>query len=170
MWAVAVAITLGTLPLSRGHVQALAPGVFYHDQSGDALQGISAAEATRLASRRLGFTVRLPALWPRGAPLRALWVMDRHTPRFVVIYYGGNDGYITCQLHESLHGATAALHWVSRQPISIGALRGVVLRSAIGGSNPVSELIWRAHGVYYDLLGSTSTPLALLRRMAASLT
>ena len=44
-----------------------------------------------------------------------------------------------------------------------------MLQTNIGGANPVIELIWRAHGVRYDLLGSTATPLDTLMTMAAAL-
>lgn len=164
--AAAVVATLGAvLP---GHVQARsgAPSVFYHDQSGTVLSGVSGVEAARLASRHLGFTVRLPSVWPSGAPLRALWVMDHQSPRFVVLYYGGDDGYITCQLHESLHPARASLHWGTRTSITIGPAHGTLLRS--GKGNPF-ELIWWSRGVYYDLLGSGELPVSLLVHMATSL-
>lgn len=150
-------------------VQARSTGVFYHDQSSPPRSNVAAAQAAQLASTRLGFTVRLPSTWPAGSALRALWVMERHTPRFVVIYYGGDDGYITCQLHESLSPTKVALNWAPRTPISIGGIAGTILRSEIGGPNPVVELLWRARGVYYDLLGSTQTSLKTLLTMARSL-
>lgn len=167
--AITAAILAAGLVLP-GVAQAHAVGVFYHDQSGASRSGVDPQQAVRMASARLGFTVRLPATWPRGSALRALWVMDRHTPRFVVIYYGGDDGYITCQLHESLSPTTVALNWAPRTAVSIGGLQGTMLRTQIGGANPVVELLWRAHGAYYDLLGSTQTTLKTLLAMAKSLT
>jgi hypothetical protein len=44
-----------------------------------------------------------------------------------------------------------------------------MLQTNIGGANPVVELIWRARGVRYDLLGSTETPLNTLMTMAGTL-
>src|SRR5579883_1065235 len=120
-----------------GVVQARGVGVFYHDQSSPPRSGIAAQQAVQLASARLGFAVRLPATWPRDSALRALWVMDRHVPRFVVIYYGGDDGYITCQLHESLSPTAVALSWAPRSATTIGRIQGTMLRSYIGGPNPV---------------------------------
>jgi hypothetical protein len=95
--------------------------------------------------------------------------MDRHAPRFVVLYYGGDDGYITCQLHESLNATAVALNWAPQTQVTIGHVRGVMLQTNIGGANPVVELIWRARGVRYDLLGSTETPLNTLMTMAGTL-
>jgi len=167
----ALAIAVALLPLGRAAAQSVssnaASGVFYHDQSGTALAG-EAAETAR-ASQRLGFTVRLPASWPSGTNLRALWVMDRHTPRFAVLYYGNGNGYITCQLHESVGVAAVALRWATAKPIAVGAARGSLLQSDIGGANPVSEIVWRLHGVRHDLLGSTGASLQTVLTMAASI-
>ncbi len=104
--AVALAIVAATTaPAGRAQARSAPSGVFYHDQSGTALNGAAAESARRLASARLAFTVGLPTRWPAGTALRALWVMDHHTPRFAVLYYGDDGGYIACQLHESLTGA-----------------------------------------------------------------
>ncbi len=149
--------------------QAASVGVLYHDQSGTVLTGMAPAQAARLASRRLGFVVALPATWPHGAPLRALWVMDRHTPRFVVLYYGGSSGEITCQLHESLGVSRANMSWAPQTPEAIGRARGVMYTSWQGGAHPTLELAWRAHGVYFDLLGTGTTTLKMLLAMAVSL-
>lgn len=166
----AVALGVIALPhLPQGRAVAQSTGVFYHDQAGTVRSGMDATQAAHLASLRLGFIVRLPATWPRGAPLRALWVMDRRTPRFVVLYYGGNDGYITCQLHQSLGVTTAMMNWAPETPIMIGRAQGMELKSWIGGANPAIELIWRSDGVRYDLLGSTNTTLRTLMAMAMTL-
>jgi hypothetical protein len=42
-------------------------------------------------------------------------------------------------------------------------------RAAIGGPHPVIELLWQSRGLYYDLLGSTTTTLQTLMAMATSL-
>jgi len=169
----ALAIAVALLPLGRAAAQSVssnaASGVFYHDQSGTALAGEAAEAARALASQRLGFTVRLPASWPSGTNLRALWVMDRHTPRFAVLYYGNGNGYITCQLHESVGVAAVALRWATAKPLAVGAARGSLLQSDIGGANPVSEIVWRLHGVRHDLLGSTGASLQTVLTMAASI-
>lgn len=167
-WGIVAALAASVC--APGVVQARGVGVFYHDQSSPPRSGIAAQQAVRLASARLGFAVRLPTTWPRDSALRALWVMDRHVPRFVVIYYGGGDGYITCQLHESRSPTAVALNWAPRTTTNIGRTRGAMLRSYIGGPNPVIELLWRVHGIYFDLLGSTQTPLSTLLTMARSLT
>lgn len=163
-------VLLGGSILSGGmRAEGAAVQVFYHDQSGTRQSGVDAGQAAAMASTRLGFPVHVPSLGLQGSQLRALWVMDRHTPRFVVLYYGGGDGYITCQLHESLNATAVALNWAPQTAVTIGHARGTMLQTIIGGANPVVELIWRAHGVRYDLLGSTSTPLATLMTMAVSL-
>jgi hypothetical protein len=130
---------------------------------------VASQQALNLASVRLHFTVRVPLSWPTGSRLRALWVMDRHAPPFVVIYYGGNDGYITCQLRESIAPTRASLSWAPRTAALVGGIQGTRLETAIGGAYPVVELMWRSRGVYFDLLGSTSTPSNLLMTMATSL-
>ncbi len=163
-----VIVAATTAPLERVHARSAPSGVFYHDQSGTAITGAAAASARRLASARLAFTVGLPARWPGGTALRALWVMDHHTPRFAVLYYGDDGGYIACQLHESLAGTNVSLGWATRKPITVGTVQGTLLQSNIGGANPVSEIVWRLHGVRYDLLGSTGTSLATVLDMAAS--
>ncbi len=163
------AVVAALLPLSGARAQGASSGVFYHDQSGTALSGAAAEAARQLASRRLGFTVGLPSSWPAGTNLRALWVMDRRTPRFAVLYYGDGAGYIASQLHESVGGAAVALSWATAKPIAVGAVQGTLLQSNIGGANPVSEIVWRLHGVRYDLLGSTGTSLTTVLAMAASL-
>jgi len=159
----ALAIAVALLPLGRAAAQSVssnaASGVFYHDQSGTALAGEAAEAARALASQRLGFTVRLPASWPSGTNLRALWVMDRHTPRFAVLYYGNGNGYITCQLHESVGVAARGRGGGAAQPHTVD----------IGGANPVSEIVWRLHGVRHDLLGSTGASLQTVLTMAASI-
>ncbi len=165
----ATALVAGVLLGGGIRADAAAVQVFYHDQSGTQQNGVAADQAAAMASARLGFTVRAPALALPGSRLRALWVMDRHTPRFVVLYYGGDDGYITCQLHESLNATAVALNWAPQTAVTIGHVRGVMLQTNIGGANPVVELIWRAHGVRYDLLGSTATPLDTLMTMAGAL-
>ncbi len=174
----ALAFVVAALPLGgpsdldglvRAHAQSASSGVYYHDQSGTALSGAASEAARQLASRRLGFTMRLPSWWPAGTDLRALWVMDRHTPRFAVLYYGDGNGYITCQLHESIKGVSVALRWATATPIAVGAAQGTLLQSNIGGANPVSEIVWRLHGVRYDLLGSTGASLATVLDMATSL-
>jgi len=167
--AVAIVALLPWGASGRARAQGTDAGVFYHDQSGTALQGAVAGQAATLASRRLGFAVGVPRWAPAATRLRSLWVMDRHTPRFVVLYDGGDDGYITCQLHESLSATGVVLRGASPKTISIGHTRGILLQEEIGGANPVSELIWRPHGVRYDLLGSADTSLATLLRTANSI-
>ena len=162
--ALAVGMLLGSGLRAEGAVQ-----VFYHDQSGTRQDAVDADQAATMASARLGFTVRVPSLALQGSRLRALWVMERHAPRFVVLYYGGDDGYVTCQLHESLGATAVALGWAPQSAVTIGHVRGTMLQTNIGGANPVVELIWRAHGVRYDLLGSTETPLNTLMATATSL-
>lgn len=152
----------------QARAQAVSAAVLYHDQSGTVRNDMTPQQAAQLASAQLGFTVRLPATWPRGAPLRALWVMNQRKPRFVVLYYGDSGGYITCQLHESLNVTSPLMNWAPQSPVTVGRSQGTLLRAWIGGANPVVELIWRLHGVRYDLLGSTSTPLALLMKIATS--
>src|SRR5579875_2202093 len=100
----ALCIAILALPLGRAYAQSTSSGVFYHDQSGTALNGVPTSRALALASARLAFTVHLPTRWPGGTRLQALWVMDKHNPRFAVLYYGDGNGYITCQLHESITG------------------------------------------------------------------
>jgi hypothetical protein len=163
-----VIVAATTASAERTRARSASSGVFYHDQSGTALNGANAASARQLASARLAFTVGLPTRWPAGTALRALWVMDHHTPRFAVLYYGGDGGYIACQLHESLAGTSVSLGWATRKPITVGAVQGALLQSNIGGANPVSEIVWRLHGVRYDLLGSTGTSVATVLDMAAS--
>lgn len=168
-FCVLAAVAVGIGPLAVVQAQSAIGAVYYHDQSGLPLRTVIPSQAVALASWRLGFPVRLPTSWPAGSSLRALWVMDQHAPRFAVIYYGGADGYITCQVHESLDGSRVVLSWAAPRPRTIAGGPGLLLQSNIGGTYPVSELVWRAHGVRYDLLGSVSTPLGLLLRMAASL-
>jgi len=167
-YGLALVIAAMALPPRQAEAQSTSSGVFYHDQSGTALTGAAAGAARRLASQRLAFTVRLPASWPAGTSLRALWVMDRHTPRFAVLYYGDGAGYISCQLHESIEGTAVALRWATGKPVAVGAAQGMLLQSDIGGANPVSEIVWRLHGVRYDLLGSTGTSLSTVLSMAIS--
>lgn len=163
--ALAAGVLLGSSPRAEG----AAVQVFYHDQSGTRQDAVAADQAATMASARLGFAVRIPTLGLQGSRLRALWVMEHHAPRFVVLYYGGDDGYITCQLHESLGATAVALGWAPQSAVMIGHVQGTMLQTNIGGANPVIELIWRAHGVRYDLLGSTATPLNVLMMMAVSL-
>lgn len=162
-------LCVGILPLGAAHAQGIVASVYYHDQSGTILNGMNPTAAVHLAATRLGFPVRLPASWPRGTALRTLWVMDRHSPRFVVLYYGDGGGYITCQLHQSLNGTAATMSWAPQTPFMIGHIQGVKLESNIGGAHPVVELIWRWRGVRYDLLGSSTITLSTLMAMATSL-
>lgn len=154
--------------LHVARAEATSAAVLYHDQGGTVRDDMTPQQAAQLASAHLRFTVRLPETWPHGAPLRALWVMDQRTPRFVVLYYGDGGGYITCQLHESLNVTSPLMNWAPQSPVTVGHSQGTLLRAWIGGANPVVELIWHLHGVRYDLLGSTSTSFALLMKIATS--
>ncbi len=170
MLVVAGAILCGAaLPSASALARNSASNVYYHDQSGTVLGAVAPEQARQLASSRLGFVVRLPTRWPAGAPLRTLWVMDRHLPHFVILYYGDGGGYITCQLRESTVANVATMKWAPRTTTTVGGLPATMRRAAIGGPHPVIELLWQSHGLYYDLLGSTNTTLRTLMAMATSL-
>lgn len=173
-WLLGMAVAacaVSTLPAALAHAQTAPTSgdVYYHDQSGTVLSAITAAQAISHASQRLHFAVRAATTWPSGSRLRAVWVMDRHTPRFVVLYYGGDDGYVTCQVRESLDASAVVLKDAAATTIAVDGARGTLRQADIGGVNPVSEIVWRAHGIRYDLLGSVQVPLHGLVRMANSL-
>jgi hypothetical protein len=157
------------LPCRSALARSSGTNVYYHDQSGTIISAIAPLEARRLASSRLSFAVHLPTRWPAGAPLRTLWVMDRHQPRFVILYYGDGGGYITCQLRESTVANVATMKWVPETTTAVGGRPATMRRAAIGGPHPVIELLWQSHGLYYDLLGSTTTTRQTLMSMATSL-
>lgn len=148
-----------------GRVSASGMDVLYRDQTGAAFGNLDSHGAAAIASARVGFTVRLPRSWPRSAPLRALWVMERYNPPFVVLYYGSAYGSIACQLHESPGVTKVMMSWAPQAPIEIGQVQGLELRSWSGAV----ELIWRSHGIRFDLLGSDSTSPRTLLAMARSL-